>query len=138
MPAPKRRPKGTVVAKGWPGVGDGPAADSAGASGVSGSGAPGSAQAASTSDGVASNTSGAAPSSTPTPRPFVPFDPNTAVDPNKPNPFAGRKMPSGVGKGGSSPSPFPSSRPVQPADGGMDIADIFGAFGVSMDNVQEE
>ena len=159
MPAPKRRPKGTVVAKGWPGVGDGPAADSAGALGVSGSGAPsegapasapsataqsgaasapGSAQAASTSDGVASNTSGAAPSSTPTSRPFIPFDPNTAVDPNKPNPFAGRKMPSGVGKGGSSPSPFPSSRPVQPTDGGMDIADIFGAFGVSMDDVQEE
>ncbi|MFD0704080.1 hypothetical protein ACFQZA_10950, partial [Slackia equolifaciens] len=158
MPAPKRRPKGTVVAKGWPGVGDGPAADPAGASGVSGSGAPsegasasapsataqsgsgapGSVQAASTSDGVASNISGAAPSSTPTSRPFIPFDPNTAVDPNKPNPFAGRKMPSGVGKGGSSPSPFPSSRPVQPTDGGMDIADIFGAFGVSMDDVQEE
>ena len=158
MPAPKRRPKGTVVAKGWPGVGDGPAADSAGALGVSGSGAPsegasasapgataqsgagapGSAQAAPTPDGAASSVSGAAPSSTPTSRPFIPFDPNTAVDPNKPNPFAGRKMPSGVGKGGSSPSPFPSSRPVQPTDGGMDIADIFGAFGVSMDNVQEE
>ena len=158
MPAPKKRPKGTVVAKGWPGVGD----DAAGSADDSGSGvtdaaapadasnasaqfgaagASNSAQAASVPNGAtgaAPGAPGASSSSAPASRPFIPFDPDAAVDPNKPNPFAGRKMPAGVGKGGASPSPFPSARPAQPTDGGMDIADIFGAFGVSMDNVQEE
>lgn len=158
MPAPKKRPKGTVVAKGWPGVGDdatGSADDSG--SGVTDAAAPADASNASAQFGVvgASNPAqaasvpngatsaapgapGASPNSAPASRPFIPFDPDAAVDPNKPNPFAGRKMPAGVGKGGASPSPFPSARPAQPTDGGMDIADIFGAFGVSMDNVQEE
>lgn len=145
MPPAKKRPKGTVAAKGWPGVGD------AGASTASTGRLDGGSAA---SDGAKNAPRDASrepacdrPDST---RPdaahsdgldgansFVPFDPATAVDPSKPNPFAGRKMPSGIGGGGGA-SPFPEARPAQATEGGMGIADIFGAFGVSMDDVKEE
>ena len=128
MPAPKKRPKGTVLAKGWPGIG----ADAGAAPGDASSHQQQVSVPAQDDSAQRSNTS-EAPA-----RPFIPFDPDTAVDPNKPNPFANRKMPSSIGNGGAKPSPFPSAPSVQPAGGGMEIADIFGAFGVSMDDVQEE
>ncbi len=144
MPSPKKRSKGTVLAKGWPGVGDvGPVVSAEDRGGQTGQAGASSGPAAQRADDQGQEVGAGAQAPSPAPasaaRPFVPFDPDAAVDPNKPNPFAGRKMPSGIGQGGAKPSSFPAARPAQQgADGGMDIADIFGAFGVSMDNVQEE
>ena len=138
MPAPKKRPKGTVVAKGWPGVGDDPTTDVNATATEQASDAAQEQGAAGAAGSNGASQSASAQNAAPASRPFVPFDPDAAVDPNKPNPFANRKMPSSIGNGGAKPSPFPSMQPARPADGGMDIADIFGAFGVSMDDVQEE
>lgn len=61
-----------------------------------------------------------------------------AVAPVRPNPFADRPMPSGIGGAGESRP----SKPTAPASDStveeMDVADIFGSFGVSFDKVQEE
>ena len=138
MPAPKKRPKGTVVAKGWPGVGDDPTTDVNATATEQASDAAQEQGAAGAAGSNGASQSASAQNAAPASRPFVPFDPDAAVDPNKPNPFANRKMPSSIGNGGAKPSPFPSMQPARPADGGMDIADIFGTFGVSMDDVQEE
>ena len=150
MPPAKKRPKGTVSAKGWPGVGDASDADASLVRGKADSPDAKMGESGAESerrDDFPEGQTGSLPESSSSgplhgdggvPSSFVPFDPNTAIDPNKPNPFAGRKMPSGIGGGGGGAS-FPDSRPAHTAgDGDMGIADIFGAFGVSMDNVREE
>lgn len=56
--------------------------------------------------------------------------------PGRPNPFASRPMPAGIG----AQKPAEQAFPANDLSGGneMDVADIFGSFGVSFDSVQEE
>ncbi|MDO5043448.1 MAG: DNA polymerase III subunit gamma/tau [Slackia sp.] len=64
--------------------------------------------------------------------------PESDAVPARPNPFASRPMPMGIGGGAPSPTPQPATAGA-PDDGEtMDVADIFGAFGVSLSEVKEE
>lgn len=56
--------------------------------------------------------------------------------PSRPNPFASRPMPAGIGAQ-MPPDQAPSANTLTNGDE-MDVADIFGSFGVSFDSVQEE
>ena len=56
--------------------------------------------------------------------------------PARPNPFASRPMPAGIGAQKPDEQVFSASGLSHGND--MDVADIFGSFGVSFDSVQEE
>ena len=56
--------------------------------------------------------------------------------PARPNPFASRPMPAGIGAQKSDEQAFSASGLSHGNE--MDVADIFGSFGVSFDSVQEE
>lgn len=193
MPAPKKRPKGMVVPKGWPGIGDvkkqgaqsherangafvaddAQSDGSAKADGVSvdarqsasepmrgaasaekpaGTSAPAGAalsapDASASGEGSATARLGVGQgASAPSPaarndvsaesRISAPAD-NTAFA--RPNPFASRPMPAGIGGSPSpDPRPAPASSDLPADDAAMDVADIFGAFGVSFSEVKEE
>lgn len=68
------------------------------------------------------------------------FGPNvdapSAAVPSRPNPFASRPMPAGIGV--QAPSDQASFANTLSNGDEMDVADIFGSFGVSFDSVQEE
>lgn len=142
MPNPHRKVKGMVLAAGWPGVSvKPPRKKSFGATAESDDGtaaAPdtpaseeASAEAASTAEQVE------APVAPVAPEPPL-FDPSK-VKPTGPNPFADRRMPTGIGGVGPREESAPAFVAPRVAPGEeMDIADIFGAFGVSMDKVEEE
>ena len=83
---------------------------------------------------------GAAAPSSPTGADIASANPDAAVSfdavPARPNPFASRPMPAGIG----AQKPADQAFPANDFSGGneMDVADIFGSFGVSFDSVQEE
>ena len=56
--------------------------------------------------------------------------------PARPNPFASRSMPAGIGAQKPDEQTFSASGLSHGNE--MDVADIFGSFGVSFDSVQEE
>lgn len=83
---------------------------------------------------------GSAAPSSPTGADISSANPDAAVSfdavPARPNPFASRPMPAGIG----AQKPDDQAFPANDFSGGneMDVADIFGSFGVSFDSVQEE
>lgn len=139
MPAPKKRAKNMIVPTGWPGIAD--------------------AKKAPTKKGPNARSQEAAvkvdsaPEPTPIPRPQdasvpdrvaevspAPSDAPSASEPAapsaRPNPFASRAMPAGIG-GAAQPAPASEPENVSAA-GAMDAADIFGSFGISFEDVKEE
>lgn len=83
---------------------------------------------------------GSAAPSSPTGADISSANPDAAVSfdavPARPNPFASRPMPARIG----AQKPDDQAFPANDFSGGneMDVADIFGSFGVSFDSVQEE
>ena len=151
MPAPKKRNKNMIVPVGWPGVdvGKKPAAKKASkpkrtvaepepvpvAPAPNAEGMPGSPE--------QRQQPSASMSAAAIDRDFTPVssdasqvgEPQPAV-PARPNPFASRPMPAGIG-GNARPAPEPEPQAASAADA-MDVADIFGSFGVSFEDVKEE
>lgn len=142
MPAPKKRAKNMIVPTGWPGVDDGKKTSTKRAS---------SARKQAVSDKVDSDSGsnaaeGPRPQEIPAPSraveapsmsPDAPWaDELAAASPTRPNPFASREMPAGIG-GAAQPAPAPEPESV-PTAGTMDAADIFGSFGISFEDVKEE
>lgn len=154
MPSPKRRPKGMVEPTGWPGVGAATPASpqaSQAADRAADQARPAAEQArpAAASKQPAAHDAAPAPSSKDEPRPLQDASragegapgieassPSSAAA--RPNPFASRPMPAGIGNAPKAADPAPSSAPVRDGADDMDVADIFGSFGVSFDSVQEE
>ncbi len=137
MPDPKLKSKSMTKPKGWPMPADarlleGKEIDVLAQAGDSGAAADG--------NGVA-DAQPAAPAPSAPVEPELPPEPPAPIpaQPARPNPFANRAMPKGIG-GGSSSGPAPSNPAAAPqgGNGEMSIEEIFGSFGVSMDKVTEE
>lgn len=154
MPSPKRRPKGMVEPTGWPGVGAATPASpqaSQAADRAADQARPAAAQAspAAAPKQPAAHDAHPAPPSKGEPRPLQDASragegapgveaPAPSSAPARPNPFASRPMPAGIGNAPKAADPVPSSAPARDGADDMDVADIFGSFGVSFDSVQEE
>lgn len=139
MPAPKKRAKNMIVPTGWPGIAD--------AKKTQTKKAP---SARRQEEAVKVDST---PEPIPIPRPQdasvpdrvaevspAPSDALSASEPAaapaRPNPFASRAMPAGIG-GAAQPAPASEPENVSAA-GAMDAADIFGSFGISFEDVKEE
>ena len=154
MPSPKRRPKGMVEPTGWPGVGAAtPASSQASqaADGAADQARPAAAQARPAAAPKQPAVHDAHPASVaedePRPLQDAPRSgagapgveaPATPSVPARPDPFASRPMPAGIGGAPKSADSAPSSPAARDGADDMDVADIFGSFGVSFDSVQEE
>lgn len=150
-PDPKKKAKGMVKPKGWPmpqdakllegrdldtlregcdggqeGEGQGSSSDSL-SSGQSVQPAP--VAAAEAESQLASVAEPEFPAEPPAPIP---------VPPSRPNPFANRAMPQGIGGGQSSREPAEYAGASAGASGEMSVEEIFASFGVNMNKVTEE
>lgn len=139
MPSPKKRAKNMIVPTGWPGVADAKKAPTKKASAVrkqetsgEGDSAPEPAPIPRLQKGFVPDGVVEAPSA-PADAPSVP---EPASAPARPNPFASRAMAAGIG-GAAQPAPAPEPASAPAADA-MDVADIFGSFGVAFEDVKEE
>ena len=128
MPTPKKRRKNSMVAQGWPGVGE-PLAEEPQT-------APETAEQSVEATPAEVAPVAPEPAPEPEPDPFAEMVRQTVVD--RPNPFAGRQMPSGIGGAARPAAPAPELQPHPAGGEEMPVADIFGSFGISMDQVQEE
>ena len=150
-PDPKKKAKGMVKPKGWPmpqdakllegrdldslregrdggqeGEGQGSSSDSL-SSGQSVQPAP--VAAAEAESQLASVAEPEFPAEPPAPIP---------APPSRPNPFANRAMPQGIGGGQSSREPAEYAGASAGASGEMSVEEIFASFGVNMNKVTEE
>lgn len=151
VPDPKKKAKGMVKPKGWPmpqdakllegrdldslregcdggqaGEGQEPSSDSL-SSGQSVQPAP--VAAAEAESQLASVAEPEFPAELPAPIP---------APPSRPNPFANRAMPQGIGGGQSSREPAEYAGASAGASGEMSVEEIFASFGVNMNKVTEE
>ena len=151
VPDPKKKAKGMVKPKGWPmpqdakllegrdldalregcgggqeGEGQEPSSDSL-SSGQSVQPAP--VAAAETESQLA-----------PVAEPEFPAEPPAPIPapPSRPNPFANRAMPQGIGGGQGSREPVEYAGASAGASGEMSVEEIFASFGVNMNKVTEE
>ena len=138
MPDPKLKSKSLAKPKGWPMPSDTKMLEGKDVDTTAGQ-VGDDAASAQTEPHVVAVASASRPEQAKPAEPELPPEPPAPipVQPARPNPFANRAMPKGIGGGGTQPQPtVPAASGA--ANGEMSIEEIFGAFGVSMDNVVEE
>lgn len=149
-PDPKKKAKGMVKPKGWPMPQDAKLLEGRDLDALrEGCGGGQEGEGESSSDGLSLAQSvqpapvvaaGAESQLAPVAEPEFPAEPPAPIPapPSRPNPFANRAMPQGIGGGQGSREPAEYEGASAGASGEMSVEEIFASFGVNMNKVTEE